>query len=370
MNEWRNYMEYLQKDSCFVIPTCKLCGGDHKEEACPFVLTQPIYGAMQLDSRIKNQCISVDSGLKVRVDNPSMVGRIATDAFVMNHGILSQSNQLGKWADASFICSDQYLFGGPKWQVDKAPNQNIGISLHRIETTPSSDPSILAAQCYDIALFKDKSTEAYRTCEPVHLTDYSSFESATHLYRAYQGDMSVPTYGSLLKSYEPSIALCQYDQIIRMAEANKCQIGISTNEGAVLPWIGCTKSVFEHTNFACVKEVDMPNCVVHGALDVGCILPPEVAFPWHKLRPNDILYQGVLPEKELFSEIISRKSWHVSSGYMNGELVNLAASRVADAVYDAVACHDHVEGDLIVQVVVVMEAQTGTITQIGRISPN
>ena len=96
------------------------------------------------------------------------------------------------------------------------------------------------------------------------------------------------------------------------------------------------------------------------------------ALPPYQVDGNDALSALLAPESASFSEVVvhSWKDWPAGPAYVDSGLGDYLAGRVGEAVYDAVASHGLVEGDLIVQVVVVVQAETGAISQIGRISSN
>ncbi len=321
---------------------------------------------------------SVERGSILPVDDPLMAGHPATDACVINRGILGESKWLGWRAAGGVGYLDQDIAGiGLTRRADEALILDTDIAQQGIASIPLLDSALVAAQRPDVALFSGALTQACETCGSVHvLAGPCPFEVTSHLCQTYQGDVLnglVPERGSFLQCEGSLMAISQQAQgIMKMDQAAIYPSDVGIYESAVLPNHGWATSVLERPDIAFVNDGNMLGCATCGSFHVGRLCPSEVALAPYVLQPSNVLHEWLLQERESFSEVLipSWKSWPTVPAYIDTELGDYLAARVGNAIYDAVERHSLVNGDLIVQVVVVVQAETGAITQIGRISSN
>lgn len=121
----------------------------------------------------------------------------------------------------------------------------------------------------------------------------------------------------------------------------------------------------------------MPEGMAYGL--AGVVFPsdmrPSPAVGPYRLDKNQALTTLLDRDRASFYEVVvpSWKDWSTGSDgspHVGSRLADYLVDRVRGAVYEAVASHGTIGGDLTIQVVMVLQAQTGAITQIGRISSN
>lgn len=367
MHKWSDGMEYVQEDSYVVISTCTWCGGHHEEETCPRLLATSGHSLMMADANILGEDIALARVSLWQTENSLDVGRSAVLAYENDPTVLSVPQQARWGVDIGLGYLEQdRLSIDQAVRVDGAVLSPSAVILQSSMASPQLPESTYSlADGPNVAFVGDLLTQACKSCGSVHIMAGSCpFEVTVPLFETYRHDAVVrltPDNGLLLGPQAASVLPVADQGILTVDRAAIYDSGVGIYDSGVLTSQKWDVAALARPGVTFVGDV---NC---GSFHADLCCPSSLALAPHELRSGDLLSEWLSPERPSLSQVImpSWREWPTAPAYLDAEFGDYLAARVGDAVYEAVASHGLVRGDLIVQVAILIQAESGPITQVG-----
>lgn len=312
-------------------------------------------------------------------DNPLGVSCSAVLSYENDPTVLRVSQQVGWGVDVGLDYLEQ-----DRLEIDHDVRIGVAeLSLNAsIVQSSQATPQIVEAAYPlvdgpDLAFVGDTLTQVCKTCGSVHIMSGSCpFEVTASLHGAYRGDALVrlmPESGLLLDPQASAVVLPVADPMILTvdrAAITGSAVGIS--DSAMLASQKWDVAALERSGVAFLGDVNPLACVNCGSFHAGLSCPSTLALAPYELRRGDVFSGWPSPDRASFSQVIMPpwREWPTAPVYLDAEFGDYLAATVRGAVLDVVASHGLVERDLIIQVAIIVQAETGMITQIGTVGSN
>ena len=366
-------MGYLDGDTSFIISTCTWCGGRHEEAACPHMIATSGRGFMMADVDILDKDIALAGRPWWQEEFSLDVRHSAVLAYESDSTVLRALPQAGWGVDISVGYLEQDGFGFEHAVL--ADGAALSASAGILQSSMASPQLLESAYCLvdspNVAFVGDALSQVCRACASVHvMAGCCPFEVSESSYESYRHGAVVrltPEDGLLLDPQVSAAVLPVAGQgIFTVDHAAICGSNVGIYDTVVLAsqqWdLG-----LERPGVAFIGDMHLLACVHCGSFHDGLACPSSLTLAQYEVNPGNVFRDWVAPNRVSLSEMLV-PSWTESPippAYLGLEFGNNLASRVRDAVYEAVRSHGTVEGDLIVQIAVVVQAETGAINQIG-----
>ena len=363
---------YPQEDICRIrLSACTLCGGHHDEIPCPRTLSGAGYSVMDGDQGIFGKHILAKSQFMGLVNNAVVVTELTPQVYGLKSRIFSDSHQFGLWADeqSGYLRSEIELTK----HVDNHLVLDTSVLRTGIKLAFTVDTPIMTAQHPNEILMGGQLSRACEICGSVHAFVSCPHQIATLLHGTY-GDFVMPGLGKevgVALQYNSWADISQSNNPLRLTgDQNTIHLSKMGLQGILPSHPDLVSSLFDRVDVGFGNGVGALAGGSCGSFHMGQVCPGGVTLTPREINAPNILSSWLLPERVSPAKAVmhSWREWLTAPVFLGAEFGDYLAARVRDAVCDVVASHSLVEGDLIVQVAILVQAESGAITQIGRIS--